>query len=124
MLLMAALRVRDRTGEGQFIDLAQSGAALLLTGTALPDYDANGRTFTRLGNRAYGYPSAPHGLYPCAGDDEWIAIDCDTDWITPATQRSNLEESDAFRRVLAPLRPGDDAGAGPRIRPNRRGARL
>jgi crotonobetainyl-CoA:carnitine CoA-transferase CaiB-like acyl-CoA transferase len=82
MVLMAALRVRRRTGRGQFIDLAQAGAAIMLNGTALLDYGANGRSFTRLGNRAYGYPSAPHGLYPCAGDSlegDWIAIDCATE---------------------------------------------
>ncbi len=76
LLIMAALRVRERTGKGQFIDLAQSGAALMLTGTALLDYAANGRTYQRRGNRPHGRPAAPYGLYPCAGDEQWLAIDC------------------------------------------------
>jgi crotonobetainyl-CoA:carnitine CoA-transferase CaiB-like acyl-CoA transferase len=76
LLVMAALRVKRRTGKGQYIDLAQSGAALMLTGTALLDAGANGRTFRRVANGPYGYASAPHSLYRCKGAEQWLAIDC------------------------------------------------
>jgi benzylsuccinate CoA-transferase BbsF subunit len=41
-------------------------------GTALMDVTMNGRDRTRSANRHEWY--APHGVYPCAGDDEWVAI--------------------------------------------------
>ena len=44
------------------------------------DYAMNGRSSTRRGNR---HPSmAPHGCYPCAGDDRWvtIAVRSDEEW--------------------------------------------
>ncbi len=74
---VAALDQRDRTGQGQHIDLAQMEAMLNFTGTAVPDYAANGRTELRAGNRlmAGDAPAtAPHGVYPTEGDDRWIAI--------------------------------------------------
>jgi crotonobetainyl-CoA:carnitine CoA-transferase CaiB-like acyl-CoA transferase len=39
---------------------------------ALLDYTINGRAQGQRGNR---HPAmAPHGCYPCKGDDEWVAI--------------------------------------------------
>ena len=69
--ILAAIDHRRRTGEGQFIDLAQAEAALHFLGPALTDYTANGRVATPQGNR--DPQMAPHGVYP-SGDDEWIAI--------------------------------------------------
>lgn len=75
--IVAALDYRDRTGEGQHIDVAQMEAALNLTGTAIPDFATNGRTQLRAGNRLLAGDApvaAPHGVYPTRGDDRWIAI--------------------------------------------------
>jgi benzylsuccinate CoA-transferase BbsF subunit len=75
--VVAALDHRDRTGEGQHIDLSQMETMLNVTGTALLDYDVNGRTQLRAGNRYMGGDApqaAPHGVYPTKGDDRWIAI--------------------------------------------------
>jgi benzylsuccinate CoA-transferase BbsF subunit len=70
--LLAALRHRRRTGEGQFIDLAQTEPTMALLGPALMDYTVNGRIQERQGNE---HPrAAPHGVYPSRGDDRWIAI--------------------------------------------------
>ncbi len=82
---VAALDHRDRTGQGQHIDLAQMEAMITFTGPALLDYAVNGRTELREGNRlmAGDAPSAaPHGVYPTQGDDRWIAIATftDDDW--------------------------------------------
>ncbi|MGB2694446.1 MAG: CoA transferase, partial [Dehalococcoidia bacterium] len=74
---VAALDHRDRTGVGQHVDLSQMEALINLTGTAVLDYAANGRTHLRAGNRlmAGDLPAtAPHGVYPTRGDDRWIAI--------------------------------------------------
>ena len=69
---LAALRHRRRTGEGQFIDLAQTEPTMALLGPALMDYTVNGRIIERQGNDEPGV--APHGVYPCRGEDRWIAI--------------------------------------------------
>jgi crotonobetainyl-CoA:carnitine CoA-transferase CaiB-like acyl-CoA transferase len=59
---------------------------LTLHGPALLDWTVNGRPMRREGqphsNRSQWPPMAPHGIYPCAGDDDWVAIACRTqkDW--------------------------------------------
>ncbi len=68
----AALEYRRRTGQGQYIDLSQAEASLHFLGPALLDYTINGRAQNRNGNRDLNY--APHGVYPAAGEDRWIAI--------------------------------------------------
>ena len=70
--ILAALEYRDRTGEGQHIDLSQAEASLHFLGSALLDTAVNGRVQQREGNRDINY--APHGVYPAAGVDQWIAI--------------------------------------------------
>ena len=75
--VLAALEHRERTGEGQFIDLAQGEATLQRAAEPLMDYLMNGRAAGPQGNRERGI--APHGAYPCAGEDEWIAIAARTD---------------------------------------------
>ncbi len=70
--ILAALEHRRRTGEGQHIDLAQAEAALHFLAPAILDYTVNGRAESRCGNRDRA--AAPHGVYPAAGDDAWVAI--------------------------------------------------
>jgi benzylsuccinate CoA-transferase BbsF subunit len=70
--VLAALRHRRRTGEGQFIDLAQTEPTMAVIGPAIMEYTVNGRVPERQGN---AHPAAaPHGVYPCRGEDRWIAI--------------------------------------------------
>ena len=86
MAILLALIHRQRTGEGQWVDLACSESALTLHGPALLDWTVNGRPARRDGqphaNRHAWPPMAPHGIYPCRGDDDWVAIACrdDADW--------------------------------------------
>ena len=79
-VLMAALHHRANTGEGQFIDIAQGEVTASLIGPALLDGLVNGRASAPVGN-ASGR-QAPHGCYPCAGDDAWCAISVkdDEEW--------------------------------------------
>ncbi|MBI3964662.1 MAG: CoA transferase [Chloroflexi bacterium] len=76
----AALRHRDRTGEGQVVDLAQTEATAVVLGASYLDYFVNGRVGGPLGNRHPRY--APHGAYRCRGDDAWcaIAVRDDAEW--------------------------------------------
>jgi len=87
--VVSALDHRRRTGEGQHIDLSQYEAALQLLGPELLDYEINGRIATRHGNRDMF--AAPHGVYPCDGEDSWIAIACQTDqhWQTLVAAMGN-----------------------------------
>jgi crotonobetainyl-CoA:carnitine CoA-transferase CaiB-like acyl-CoA transferase len=84
--ILAALHHRERTGEGQWIDLASTVAGLSLQRTAILDWTVNGRSSRRPGqpdgNRADFGAMAPHGIYAARGDDRWIAIACrdDADW--------------------------------------------
>lgn len=70
--ILAALDHRRRTGEGQHIDLAQAEASMHFLAPALLDYTVNGRVQAPTGNA--DPDAAPHGVYPVAGDDRWIAI--------------------------------------------------
>jgi benzylsuccinate CoA-transferase BbsF subunit len=84
--IMAGLLHRQRTGEGQWIDVSCTEAGALLNGPALLDFTVNGRPLRRPGspdsNRSQSPLMAPHGIYPAAGEDNWIAIACrdDRDW--------------------------------------------
>ncbi|MEM9176855.1 MAG: CoA transferase, partial [Myxococcota bacterium] len=70
--LLAAVDHARRTGEGQHIDLSQGESTLHLLGAAILDYTANGRVMGARGNAHPHY--APSGVYPCAGEDRWLAL--------------------------------------------------
>ena len=84
--IMMAIHHRNVTGEGQWVDLSSTEAGATLNGPAMLDYTANGRPLRREGsphsNRSEWPRMAPHGIYPAAGDDHWVAIACrdDGDW--------------------------------------------
>lgn len=84
--ILAALYHRQRTGEGQWVDLSCTDAAVTLNGPALLDWTVNDRPMRRENspnsNRSQFARMAPHGIYPCTGNDDWIAIACrdDADW--------------------------------------------
>lgn len=70
--ILAALRHRRLTGEGQYIDVAQTEPTIALLGPTMADFSANGRIQERSGNARA--PRAPHGVFQCNGNDRWIAI--------------------------------------------------
>jgi len=75
--VLAALRHRRRTGQGQKIDIAQIEPPLALLAPAVMDYAVNGRNAEPAGNDSTS--AAPHGVYPCLGEDRWIAISVQDD---------------------------------------------
>ena len=56
--LQAALEHRDRTGEGQMIEVAQLETAACLTADQPMDFELNGRIATRIGNRDTAHGAA------------------------------------------------------------------
>src|SRR5215467_9470259 len=82
LAVLAALWHRRRTGRGLLVDLAQLEAVASLLGPVLLARAIDGGVSTPTGNASQEAPGAPHGVYPCAGDDRWIAITIftDDDW--------------------------------------------
>ena len=67
-----ALIARQRTNRGDHIELAQTETLINMIGNAVLEYSANGDVRVPTGNS--DHTMAPHGVYPCIGDDRWIAI--------------------------------------------------
>jgi crotonobetainyl-CoA:carnitine CoA-transferase CaiB-like acyl-CoA transferase len=76
--LLLAIWNRRRTGLGTEIDVAAVEVGVGLLGPILLDVTVNGHSSRRpdypTGNRLEHPDAAPHGVYPCAGDDRWVAI--------------------------------------------------
>ena len=70
--LLIALRHQAKTGKGQFIDLSQAESLFPLAAHGILEFTANGKAPVRKGNRSDFF--APHGVYPCEGEDKWIVI--------------------------------------------------
>ena len=74
--VVTALRLREQTGEGQLVEMSLHESATSYAGPWLIDTQL-GHEPERIGNR---HPKlAPHGIYPCEGEDDWVAIGCRTD---------------------------------------------
>jgi benzylsuccinate CoA-transferase BbsF subunit len=86
MAVLAGLLARNRTGAGQWIDYSCTEAGIGMTGPELLDSTVNGRPMRRPGKPNSSQDNvpamAPHGVYPAAGEDRWVAIACrdDADW--------------------------------------------
>ena len=72
-----AIRRRNRTGEGGYIELAQRENLTMFVGEYIVDYSLNQTVRPPLGNRHLFL--APHNRYQCAGDDRWVTIACEND---------------------------------------------
>jgi crotonobetainyl-CoA:carnitine CoA-transferase CaiB-like acyl-CoA transferase len=85
--VLAALRAREINGDGQLLELAQTEAAAYLIGEVFLEAAHAGADPAPSGN---AHPTAaPHGVYPSAGDDRWVAI--------------AVMDDDAWRRLCAAL---------------------
>ncbi|HEY4669777.1 MAG TPA: CoA transferase [Tepidiformaceae bacterium] len=72
-----AVRKRNRTGEGSYVEVAQRENLTAFVGEYLVDYSMNRELRAPAGNR---HPHiAPHNCYRSAGDDAWLTIACEDD---------------------------------------------
>ena len=104
--VMIALMHRLNTGQGQFIDVSQTQTCSATIPEALLDWTVNGRIPERIGNEDPAM--SPHGCYPCAGDDRWIAIAVDSDetWrgLCRVMGRADWEADGRYADVLGRIR--------------------
>jgi len=108
-VVMAALRHRDRTGEGQAVDLSLGELILSMLPEAVIDFSMNQREGARRGNRDPRF--ALHDVYRCRGADEWIALSAENDRERGALARAlGFDETPAAaldREVASVLRDRD-----------------
>jgi benzylsuccinate CoA-transferase BbsF subunit len=68
--ILSALHYRNKTGKGQFIELAQFESTVCWTETAILDYTVN--KHIQMGMRNHLPNAAPHGVYRCLGEDREV----------------------------------------------------
>ena len=88
--VLAALEYRDKTGQGQHIDISEYETMCSLLGPAILDYTVNGNIATPQGNNPGYIQAAPYSCFKCLGDDRWCVIAIFTE-----------EEWQALRRALS-----------------------
>ncbi len=88
LALLGAWECRQRTGEGQYIDVSQVEAMTSLLSDAIVGYTVNGIPAEPVGNSST--EAAPHGVYRCRGDERWCALAVFTD-----------EEWQGFKQALS-----------------------
>ena len=71
-ILLTALRQRNLTGRGQFLDIALAASPACNLGEFFGASSSNGYQPEINGNKSIQY--CPHGVYKTKGDDEWIAV--------------------------------------------------
>ena len=106
----AALRYRNKTGQGQWVDMGMYQSGVLFTSEYIMDAIANGREGGRIGNR---HPTrAPQGCYRALGEDQWITLSVgdDQQWhaLCGLMDRQDLEQDQRFADILARQRHHDD----------------
>lgn len=82
LAVVSALERREQTGVGDHIDVSLWESTAVLTADAWMQFSMNGTQPERMGNR--NLLMAPHGCFPCRGEDEWISIACtgDAEWMS------------------------------------------
>ncbi len=104
-----ALWDRRRSGRGQYIEIAQRENLINVIGEQIVGYAMTGREPPRKGNRHSSM--APHGCYPCRGDDQWLTIACEDDAqfaaLCRAMDRPELATDGRFADVVSRHRNQD-----------------
>lgn len=120
--ILAALRHRRRSGDGQIIDMAQTEPMIAMLGPAVTAAAAGADLPLPDGNRHV--PGHVQGVYPVNGNDRWIAITIadDAEWsglvsvlgdfgAEWAAQADRLARADALDRLIGARTQGHDGAA-------------
>ena len=112
--LLAALGHRERTGEGQYIDLSQLEATTYALDGELVAALNGGEVATANGNRHR--EAAPHGVFACRGEDRWcaLAVMSDDQWtrLCEAIGRGDWAADEGLRTAAGRKRREDEIEAG------------
>lgn len=115
--LLSALHRRDKTGEGDYVDVAMLDSAFNLMGAAIPVYFYSGEVRGRTGNRGYRlvatsetYRTADGYISIGANHHHQIEALCQVlhcEWLLEderfATHRARVENHDALRKALGDI---------------------
>ena len=99
MAIMTALEARRRSGEGSWVDVSQFNTTVAALGPYLLDEQLTGTVVERNGNRTPWF--APQGVYPCRGDDRWVAV--------------SVTDDEAWAALAAIVDPDGGLGADPAL---------
>lgn len=103
--VLAALRLRRKTGEGMEIDLSQVESTTNFMGPAIVEAGLTGEEPPQVGNRSRIH--APHNMFRARGDDAWVAIAVrdDAQWraLCAAMDRHDLAADPRFAAASARL---------------------
>jgi crotonobetainyl-CoA:carnitine CoA-transferase CaiB-like acyl-CoA transferase len=80
--ILTALVARQRSGRGSHVEVPQVEAAMHFIGEELLAAGASGENPPLQANRVQY--AAPHGAYPAAGTDQWLAVAVLADAVWPA----------------------------------------
>ncbi len=98
IIIISGVLHRDRQKKGAFIDLAQSEATAFMIGANLIEAASSGKDPEPIGNASASI--APHGCYPCNGDDRWcvIATENEAQWMALAKALGmDVEDNPRFK---------------------------
>ena len=112
--LTAALLERSRSGQGQYVDVSQIETGVYSLSETIVRFSANAEIESRRGNRHEF--AAPHGIYPCRGEDRWVAIACwsDVEWraLVDAIGGPDWARAECFETVAGRLDHVEELDAG------------
>jgi crotonobetainyl-CoA:carnitine CoA-transferase CaiB-like acyl-CoA transferase len=104
--LCAALHHRDRTGQGQCIDVSQIESAIHYLAPTILDYQKSGRVLDRSGMTSEW--GCPHGVYRCSETERFVAIETRSpeQWralrkVVPTLAQFSGDEFDSIEARLA-----------------------
>jgi benzylsuccinate CoA-transferase BbsF subunit len=125
IIIISGVLYRDRQKQGAFIDLAQSEATAFMIGANLMEAASSGINPEPIGNASVS--TAPHGCYPCKGDDRWCVVSAENEQQWEAlekilgtgvvgnarfkTNADRLQNRQALDEIIAKWTKGKDAFA-------------
>jgi crotonobetainyl-CoA:carnitine CoA-transferase CaiB-like acyl-CoA transferase len=107
--LLMALEHRDRTGEGQLVEVPLVETSANIAAEVVIEWSAYERELVRDGN--HGPEGSPQGVYRCEGTDSWVALsvleDAHWHWLVSAIDSPTWAQASDFATVAGRRRNAD-----------------